>query len=58
MVAQSGGEVNRLMVKAEHRMDRTYLKGHDGDRANAVLAAAVPRGHAWVRILESALKVF
>ena len=27
-------------LKAEHRMDRNYLKGHDGDRANAVLAAA------------------
>lgn len=27
-------------VKAEHRMDRNYLKGRDGDRANAVLAAA------------------
>ena len=27
-------------VKGEHRMDRNYLKGRDGDRANAVLAAA------------------
>ena len=27
-------------VKAEHRMDRNYLKGRDGDRVNAVLAAA------------------
>ena len=27
-------------VKAEHRMGRNYLKGRDGDRANAVLAAA------------------
>ena len=27
-------------VKAEHRMDRNYLKGRAGDRANAVLAAA------------------
>jgi IS5 family transposase len=27
-------------VKAEHRMDRNYLKGRPGDRANAVLAAA------------------
>ena len=26
-------------VKAEHRMDRNYLKGRDGDRTNAVLAA-------------------
>ena len=27
-------------IKAEHRMDRNYLKGRDGDRINAVLAAA------------------
>ena len=27
-------------LKAEHRMDRNYLKGPDGDRINAVLAAA------------------
>jgi IS5 family transposase len=27
-------------TKAEHRMGRNYLKGRDGDRANAVLAAA------------------
>ena len=27
-------------VKAEHRTDRNDLKGRDGDRANAVLAAA------------------
>ena len=27
-------------VKAEHRMDRNYLKGRVGDRINAVLAAA------------------
>jgi IS5 family transposase len=26
-------------LKAEHRMDRNYLKGRDGDRINAVLAA-------------------
>jgi len=27
-------------MKGEHRMERNYLKGRDGDRANAVLAAA------------------
>jgi len=27
-------------IKAEHRMDRNYLKGRDGDHINAVLAAA------------------
>lgn len=27
-------------IKNEHRMDRNFLKGRDGDKANAVLAAA------------------
>ena len=27
-------------LKAEHRMGRNHLKGRDGDRANAILAAA------------------
>jgi hypothetical protein len=27
-------------MKTEHRMGRNYLKGRDGDRINAVLAAA------------------
>ena len=27
-------------TKAEHRMGRNYLKGRDGDRINAILAAA------------------
>ncbi len=27
-------------IKAEHRMGRNHLKGRDGDRANALLAAA------------------
>jgi transposase, IS5 family len=27
-------------LKDDHRMDRNYLKGREGDRANAVLAAA------------------
>jgi IS5 family transposase len=27
-------------LKAEHRMGRNYLKGRDGDRSNAILAAA------------------
>lgn len=27
-------------VKAEHRINRNYLKGREGDRINAVLAAA------------------
>jgi IS5 family transposase len=27
-------------LKTEHRMDRTYLKGHLGDRNNVVITAA------------------
>jgi hypothetical protein len=30
----------RLMRRWKHRMDRNYLKGREGDRINAVLAAA------------------
>jgi IS5 family transposase len=39
-------------VKSEHRMGRNYLKGRDGDRINAVLAAAgynFKRLAAWLR---------
>ena len=38
-----GGFSRRLIIgylKAQHRMDRNYLKGRNGDRSNAVLAAA------------------
>ena len=41
-------------VKAEHRLGRNYLKGRDGDRSNAVLAAAgynFRRLLAWLRFL-------
>lgn len=41
-------------LKAEHRMNRNYLKGRDGDRANAVLAAAgynFRRLARWLRLL-------
>jgi transposase, IS5 family len=30
----------RATMKGDHRMGRNYLKGRDGDRINAVLAAA------------------
>ncbi len=36
-------------LKAEHRADRNYLKGRDGDRINAVLAAA---GYNFKRIAQ------
>lgn len=50
-------EMNRRAVvetaighaKAEHRMARNYLKGREGDRANAVLAAAGYDFHLLVR---------
>ena len=35
-------------LKDDHRMDRNHLKGHDGDRSNAVLAAA---GHNFSLLL-------
>ena len=43
-------------VKAEHRMDRNYLKGRDGDRANAVLAAAGYNFSLLIRWFEALLR--
>ena len=43
-------------VKAEHPMDRNYLKGRDGDRANAVLAAAGYDFSLLVRWFEALLR--
>jgi len=40
-------------IKAVHRMDRNYLKGRDGDRANAVLAAAGFNFRLLIRWLEA-----
>jgi IS5 family transposase len=44
-------------VKAEHRMDRNYLKGRDGDRINAVLAAAGYNFSLLLRWLAALLRV-
>jgi IS5 family transposase len=43
-------------LKAEHRMDRNHLKGRDGDRANAVLAAAGYNFRLLIRWLERLLR--
>lgn len=43
-------------VKAEHHMDRNYLKGRSGDRANAVLAAAGYNFSLLLRWLEVLLR--
>jgi IS5 family transposase len=45
-------------VKAEHRMERNYLKGRDGDRANAVLAAAGYNFSLLIRWFEALLRAF
>ena len=45
-------------MKAEHRMDRNYLKGRDGDRINAVLAAAGYNFSLLLRWLERLLRAF
>jgi transposase, IS5 family len=42
-------------MKAEHRMDRNYLKGRDGDRINAVTAAVGFNFHLLLSWLESLL---
>jgi IS5 family transposase len=44
-------------VKEEHRMDRNYLKGRDGDRANAILAAAGYNFSLLIRWFEALLRV-
>jgi hypothetical protein len=44
-------------TKAEHRMGRDYLKGHDGDRINAVLTAAGYSFSLLLRWLERLLRV-
>jgi transposase, IS5 family len=43
-------------LKADHRMDRNYLKGQDGDRINAVLAAAGFNFHLLLRWLAALLR--
>ena len=45
-------------VKAEHRMGRNYLKGRDGDRINAVLAAAGYNFSLLLRWLSKLLRPF
>jgi len=45
-------------LKAEHRMDRNYLKGRDGDRANAILAAAGYNFSLLLRWLAAFLRAF
>jgi transposase, IS5 family len=42
-------------MKAEHRMDRNHLKGREGDRINAVLAAAGYNFSLLIRWLEGLL---
>ena len=43
-------------LKAEHRMGRNHLKGYEGDRANAVLAAAGYNFHLLLRWLAQLLR--
>jgi IS5 family transposase len=43
-------------IKAEHRMGRNHLKGRDGDRINAVLAAAGYNFGLLLRWLERLLR--
>ena len=45
-------------LKGEHRMERNYLKGRDGDRANAVLAAAGYNFALLLRWFEALLYAF
>jgi IS5 family transposase len=42
-------------LKADHRMDRNYLKGRNGDRINAILAAAGFNFHLLLRWIATLL---
>jgi IS5 family transposase len=44
-------------IKAEHRMGRNYLKGRNGDRINAILAAAGYNFHLLLRWFETFLRL-
>ena len=44
-------------MKAEHRMGRNHLKGRDGDRINAVLAAAGYNFSLLLRWFEELLRI-
>ena len=45
-------------VKIDHRMDRNFLKGRQGDRANPILAAAGYNFHLLRRWLAELLCAF
>ena len=45
-------------LKADHRMERNYLKGRDGDRINALLAAVGFNFHLILRWLAALLRAF
>ena len=45
-------------MKAEHRMDRNYLKGRGGDKINAVMAAVGFNFHLLIRWLQSFLRAW
>ena len=45
-------------MKAEHRMDRNYLKGRGGDKINAVMAAVGFNFHLLLRWLQSILRAW
>src|SRR5262249_6026105 len=48
---------NRFHLKEDHRMGRNYLTGRDGDRINAVLAAAGYNFSLLLRWFEELLRV-
>jgi IS5 family transposase len=45
-------------LKAEHLMDRNYLKGQDSDRTNAILAAAGFNFHLLLRRFAAILRAW
>lgn len=44
-------------LKSDHRLDRNYLKGFEGDQINVLMAAAAFNFRKWMRLFLLALKI-
>lgn len=44
-------------LKSDHRLNRSYLKGFEGDQINILMAAAVFNFRKWMRVFLSLIKM-
>ena len=44
-------------LKSDHRLNRSYLKGFEGDQINVMMAAAVFNFRKWMRLFLLASKI-